>query len=130
MSRETIGGENARATTPEVASCPSSSRADDDRGMAKERTCLAWHRTGLSLLALSMAVLRAVTVGRTPFIVVGTMIGLGVLTTAWALPGATRRATGRSVQPMARLSALRRVAICIEAMALVTAVLAVFPSAR
>jgi len=129
MPGRTTGGERSRARAPSVVSGPTSSSADDDRGMARERTCLAWHRTGLSLLAVGMAVLRAVTVGRTPFPVVGAVVGLGALTGAWALPVATRGASGWSVQSLAGPPALRRVARCIEAMALAAAVLAVVPLA-
>jgi uncharacterized membrane protein YidH (DUF202 family) len=126
-ARETLDGEGPMETTPEVVSSPDRSKADDDRGMARERTCLAWHRTGLSLLAVGMALLRAVTESRTPVMVVAAVVGLGALTIAGALPVTIRRATWQSVRPLARPPALRRIAVCIEVMAVAAAVLALFP---
>jgi len=126
---EPLGGAASGETIPDGAFHSNQSKADDDRGMARERTRLAWHRTGLSLLAVGVGVLRAVTVSRTPVMVAAAVVGLGALMSGWALLLAARGATGRLPHSVAGPPTLRRVAVCIEAMAVAAAVLALFPLA-
>jgi F0F1-type ATP synthase membrane subunit c/vacuolar-type H+-ATPase subunit K len=54
------------------------------------------------------------------------VVALGALTVGVALPVTARGATGRSFHAIARPPALRRMAVCIEVMAVAAAILALF----
>ncbi len=84
---------------------------DIDPGLARERTVLAWSRTGLSFLALGGIVIR-----------VDPLAGLAVLALGGAAAGATRWLT--------RPRALRLIAVGTAFVALVGLVVAVLREGR
>jgi uncharacterized membrane protein YidH (DUF202 family) len=98
-----------------------------DRGLAVERTSLAWHRTGLSLLTVGMAALRALTRGSTFLMVVTAVAGLGAMSAAGGVAAVCSN-KGRPGRPTARPAALRLIAVCTGVMATAAVTLALLPS--
>jgi uncharacterized membrane protein YidH (DUF202 family) len=87
----------------------------DDRGLARERTTLAWRRSGLSLVALGLAVMRGVpTRDGVPGHVVAGLLVLslgGCLFVVSSRRGVRRARYLAAARPPARLEDLAPVAV-------------------
>ena len=64
---------------------------DEDRGVALERTALAWNRTGLSALALGLGTLRLATEESGVALVIGLVLSAGLVVQAVLAYGHGRR---------------------------------------
>jgi uncharacterized membrane protein YidH (DUF202 family) len=93
---------------------------DPQRGLQRERTALAWDRTGLSFLVASALLLRVA--GSTPTVLRHLPGALGILLGSALLLGAARpggRLREQRPQLLPRLVGLAAVALSVAALALV-----------
>jgi uncharacterized membrane protein YidH (DUF202 family) len=107
------------AGTDAAATTPSEDMEDIDPGLARERTVLAWSRTGLSFLALGGILVRVDPLAGLTVLALGGVVWLlGYLhhRSMWTRPGAARWLT--------RSRALRLIAIGTAFVALVALLLA------